>query len=167
MKNFFKFLGVIALVTVIGFGAAGCKGAEEEEEEEDTTTTQTDGSGLPWPDEFTTKTGKYTGTKSGDWVTSTDGYGVITFMQPAAGTTTIPGTVIFGDTSQTPNFFGLISVSGKTLKVKEFNASYQPVGEEITLCTDYTRTGTDETGTLVLTGAGGRFADIGTMEPKP
>jgi hypothetical protein len=39
MKDFFKFLGIIALVAVIGFGVAGCKGEEEEEEEEQKKTT--------------------------------------------------------------------------------------------------------------------------------
>jgi hypothetical protein len=41
MKDFFKFLGIIALVAVIGFGAAGCKGEEVVEEEEQKKTTPT------------------------------------------------------------------------------------------------------------------------------
>jgi hypothetical protein len=70
------------------------------------------------------------------------------------------GTVFTAET------YKITSISGKTIKVKKYDSSYQLAGDEITLCTDYTRTGTGKTGTLTLTGASGDFANIGVLTAK-
>jgi hypothetical protein len=70
------------------------------------------------------------------------------------------GTVFTAET------YKITSISGKTIKVKKYDSSYQLAGDEIILCTDYARTGTGKAGTLTLTGASGDFANIGVLTAK-
>jgi len=160
-KSIFRIVGIIALVAVIGFGVAACKSEEEEEVVEETTTPTGGGSALDWPDGFFTRTAT-SGRKIGEFSpdSSSATYGQITFYAKNDSTS---GTMMFGKSVNGETMYILTSVDGTTLKVKNFDNLSSPTGNEIILCTSFERTGTDRTGTLVLTGAEGNFTGIGTM----
>jgi len=140
MKNFFKFLGVISMVLVIGFGVAACNSGGNDDSGDDTG--DKTGGGASFPAEFLFKDGSFY--KSGGWGTRASGF--ITFQNgysDAMGWN--DARVTFskaGQTYDSTRVYKLVSVTGKTIKVKS------STGTEITLCTGYTL----EDNTLKLTG---------------
>ena len=138
MKNFFKFLGIIALVAIIGFSMAGCKTEEEEESSDDVTGSK---SGVvEWPADITFDTGTL-GNKKGSYTAE----GNLEMNINGTLLDTAQECRIYGGAKEIP--FIIKAVSGKKITVNDFTA-------DVVFCTDYTVSGT----TLVLTGGEGVFA---------
>jgi hypothetical protein len=149
MKNFFKFLGIISMVLVIGFSMAGCKSDDDGDPDPGP---GPDSATLTWPAEFMTRDA--TSGKIGEWTSTANGG--VTFNNSSSG--------LMLNSSST--YYKLTSISGKTIKVKLLDGSGNPTGNEITLCTGYTRTGEGEIGTLTLTGFDSDFANFTSLTGK-
>jgi len=164
MKNFFKFLGVISLVLVIGFSMAACKH---------------DGGG---DDNSGNNGGQTGGGNTLDWPADIKALGDQRFQPSGVGTAYIkfkgtstdwegkakPGNL---EISSERAFFGnsfyatvgnraLSSVEGTTIKIDMGSSG----GGVKTLCTSYTITGTGNTTKIIFTGGDTLFATITDVE---
>jgi len=137
MKNIVKLLGIIALVVVIGFTMAACGGDDGGGSGDNN---NPGGGGNPvWPVEFggATQNGTSWGKTSYiSFYTSTGGSGVSAYMQ-------FSGSELG---------YRLVSVSGKTLRVKD-NSHDET---QYTLCTNWTITDNN----LTLSGGDSFFSTI-------
>jgi hypothetical protein len=149
-KTILRIVGIITLVAIIGFSIAGCKTDGDDDSGDPNSGQPNTGATLKFPTEFTTRAG--TLGDVGEWTSTTLG-GV--FFSNSSG---------YMSTNGGQQMYNITSISSKTIKVKVRDASTSnSTGDEITLCTDYTRTETGRAGTLTLTGASGVFENIGVL----
>jgi hypothetical protein len=132
MKNLLKFLGIIALIAVIGFSMAAC-GDDDGDDGGDKDKDKTSVSSIAWPEGFTYMDGTYA--KWGEWENATEGL-LLHFYDYDDSSDVIIGNQLFSA--------DLLKIEGKKITVKDGD-------DEIVFCTDYTLEGT----TLTLTGGSG------------
>jgi len=155
MKNFFKFLGIISLVLVIGFSMAACS---DDDDDDGDSSSSGGGSVLDWPDDIKALGDlRFQGASFSSTVafirftgTGTDWEGKAT-----PGKLTISNQrIILGDSySATQDTHALVSVEGKTIKLNAGSGTK-------TLCTDYTITGEGNATKITLTGGDELYAAI-------
>ena len=135
MKDFLKFLGIFALVAIIGFSMAGCSSGDDDDDE--------GGGGgggavVEWPDDIVFDTSPTLGNKKGSYTSDTHTLDIYNSYGGSAQACFING----GDV-----YFVIVSVSGKKITVNDYTS-------DVVFCTDYTVTAT----TLTLTGGEGTLA---------
>ena len=146
MKDFLKFLGIFALVAIIGFSMAGCSSGDDDDDEGGGG--GGGGSGVDWPAEFTPSTGAL-GNKKGDWIATIDGAVAELNIQGAHESLGTQACGLFHSTAdlKTDLTFIIKTIDGKKITVNDYSS-------DVVFCADYTIDGD----TLKLTGGEGVFA---------